>query len=160
MKVRGVLFSIALLLTMAGDVVSGHPCGLEICIDGSWCPSLMQDSPSKDLLDSSDELFFGTVVRQELVCYEQGDQHVSHGRADITFDVIHRWKGSQVQRVTVRTPPCTQLYPLVLGRNYLVRALPLFKDEPPLLCGMPLDGAAARSLVVELEKMSGGHAKP
>ena len=118
------------------------------CID-NMCIQWSDSDAARYLLRTSSELFFGTVVAQELVtCCEH--------RADVTFMDDLRWKGAEKPRLVVRTWSCSELYPFVLGHKYLISAKPAESAGGPAVlqhCYVPLDGAAAVRVNVELRKL-------
>jgi hypothetical protein len=109
------------------------PCDFKACVGGV-------DENAK----RSSELFFGTVVAEELLA-------CCDSRADVTFKVIRRWKGAEIPRVVIRTEACAGLYPFALGRNYLVFA----SGTPPLLsrCFPPHEGTAADQAMAKLDSL-------
>jgi len=127
-------------------------CGPCVC---GICQQLAEPELAQYLMDNSSELFFGTVVAEELVaCCDR--------RADITFKVIRRWKGAEQPQVRVRTESCTQIYPFVLGREYLVSASSRGGDPVEVLrCHPPIEGlGTAYPTISALDKIAQGSHQP
>jgi len=82
------------------DVQESWCCGPCICDGCNVYDDELKDTKelldTKYLLDTSSQLFFGTVVSQELLA-------CCDSRADVTFSVLRRWKGSDTQRILIRT---------------------------------------------------------
>jgi hypothetical protein len=111
---KPILFALTLAVASRGqaEAPAKNCCGPCICVG---CVQLAGPELARHLLDTSSELFFGTVIAEELLtCCDS--------RAQITFNVIRRWKGADTPQVRIRTLSCTEIYPFVLGRQYLVSA--------------------------------------
>jgi hypothetical protein len=125
------------------------PCEFRACVGP------VESELAKYLMDSSSELFFGTVISEELApCCDR--------RADVTFRVLRRWKGSDAAQIRIRTPACTQIYAFALQGQYLVSAI-ASAGEPPVLnrCYAPLEGeGAAYPIMSELDKVTSGARHP
>src|SRR5262245_32188487 len=134
LMLRGLLSSAMITFAMqAVHPESQTPSCCGECID-NICIQRSDSDTAKNLLSTSSELFFGTVVAQELVS-------CCNNRADVTFVVDHRWKGAETPRVVIRTWSCSELYPFVLGRKYLISATaPEYDGGPAVLqhCLVPL----------------------
>lgn len=123
-------------------------CGPCVCV---LCNGGPEEDAGKYLLAHSSELFFGTVVAEELLpCCDDR-------RADVTFKVIRRWKGAEAPQVVVRTQSCTEIYPFILGHSYLISTSAGDGEaKPPVLarCFQPLEAAAAHATMAKLDKDS------
>ena len=144
---------LATFLLLSSNVGAQEPncCGPCIC---SVCAKFDDERmAAKWLLDESSELFFGTVIAQELLsCCDS--------RAAITFRVLRRWKGAEPEVLLVRTPWCMS-FSINLGSHYLVSAISR-PGEPPILndCYLPVERAASHSIMSQLDKIRGGESPP
>src|SRR5262245_12964544 len=119
--------------------------------------STPEDMPK--LADRAQVLFVGTVVKAELVpCCDRF--------ADLTFRIRKAWKGAGRTSVTVRMGAgCADLYPFVIGREYLVAASSTGATNDPLLPDgsfFPLEASKAGELMKALDawRRAGSDEKP
>jgi len=118
------------------------------CFDG-FCEQLSDLGKISRLAEVSDQLFIGKVVHAELMpCCE--------GLADVTFRVRKRWKGPDVNLVTVRTGgSCATPFPFSIGREYLMAAVKPQGQEtvPKEDCRFtPMEVGAAHKHIIALEE--------
>jgi hypothetical protein len=138
------------LLGASGPLMPGGQrtcCGP--CVEHACIP-LPEPKIGESLSNSSSDVFLGTVIAQELAaCCDE--------RADVTFKVLRRWRGAETPTFRIRTPSCTDHSSLVLGRTYLVSAIPV-KDEPPgpTPCFWPIEEDAARPVMAQLDNLHAG----
>ncbi len=140
-----------LLVSLLGSAVQAEDpapgcCGPCICV---FCVQPPLPELAQRLMSSSSELFFGTVVAEQLVsCCDS--------RAEVTFRVLRRWQGADVPQVHIRTQSCTAIFPFLLGRQYLVAAGKGGEDIAVIdKCFVPIEGeGAAHSTMAALDKLS------